>query len=278
MQIDLRDRVAVVTGGCSGIGLATALSLAQSGARVVVADRQLLATARQRLEPLNVVLVECDVRDEAAVARCVALAAGERGGVRHAAGGAAQAGQRPAGIDIAVHCAGIVMTGQIPEMSEESWDSCLDINLKGAFLLAKHVIPAMRARGGGAIVNMASNAGLLPRAHDPVYSTSKGALVALTRSLALSHAPERIRVNAVCPGPVSGTRIIDAELAAAADPEDLAAKIIRASPLCAALGRMVTCEEVAAAVLYLVSDAAEMVTGTALTIDGGKSLGVPPVR
>lgn len=274
MQIDLQGRVALVTGGCSGIGLATAQILAQSGARVVVADRLLRPRAQELLEPFGARWIECDVRDEAAVARSVELAesvsAADLGDGPRAAG--------VGGVDIAVHCAGIVMTGTIPEMSEESWDACLDINLKGAFLLAKRVIPAMRRRGGGAIVNMASNAGLLPRAHDPVYSTSKGALIALTRSLALSHAPDRIRVNAVCPGPVSGTRIIDDELAAAADSAGLAQRIIAASPLCAAHGRMVTCEEVAQAVLYLVSDAALMVTGTALAIDGGKSLGVPPPR
>lgn len=274
MQIDLRGRVALVTGGCSGIGLATAQILAQSGAQVVVADRVLRPQSLELLKPLGVRFYECDVRDEAAVARGVKLA--ESISDVELDDGRGAAGVR--GVDIAVHCAGIVMTGAIPEISAESWDACLDINLKGAFLLAKWVIPAMQRRGGGAIVNMASNAGLLPRAHDPVYSTSKGALLALTRSLALSHAPDRIRVNAVCPGPVSGTRIIDEELATAADPTALAQRIISASPLCAAHGRMVTCAEVAQAVLYLVSDAALMVTGTALTIDGGKSLGVPPPR
>lgn len=260
MQVDLRQRVALVTGGSSGIGKATASSLAQAGARVVVADWKLPDEARQQLEPLGVRFLPCDVRSEADVARCVNHAAGD------------------AGLDIVVHSAGIVMTGPIPSMTEEAWDACLDTNFKGAFLLAKHAIPWLQRRGGGSIVHIASNAGLLPRAHDPVYSTSKGALIALTRSLALSHAADRIRVNAVCPGPVAGTRIIDDELRAAADPEQLAERIRRASPLCDAWGRMVTCAEVAQSVLYLVSDAAIMVTGTALTIDGGKSLGVPAPR
>jgi NAD(P)-dependent dehydrogenase (short-subunit alcohol dehydrogenase family) len=134
----------------------------------------------------------------------------------------------------------------------------------------------MQARGGGAIVNVSSNAGLLPRAHDPIYSTSKGALNAFTRSLALSHAADRIRVNAVCPGPVSDTGIMNADLAKAADPAALAQRMLDASPLANAFGRMITPDEVAQAVLYLVSDAAAMVTGTCLAIDGGKSLGVPP--
>ena len=166
--------------------------------------------------------------------------------------------------------------GQVPEVTEAEWDACLDTNLKGAFMTSKHAIPAMRQRGGGAIVNIASNSGLLPRAHDPVYSTSKAALLAFTRSLALCHASERIRVNAVCPGPVQDTRIINDELDRSVDPLAVARHIIDASPLCRAIGRMVLPAEIAQAVLYLVSDAAILVTGSTLAIDGGKSLGVPP--
>src|SRR5262249_6516007 len=136
----------------------------------------------------------------------------------------------------------------------------------------------LRAGGGGAIVVTASNAGLLPRAHDPVYSTSKMALVAFVKSLALCHARDRIRVNAVCPGPVGDTGMMNADLAAASDRAAAANQFIAASPLAKAFGRMITPEEVAQAILYLVSDAAAMVTGTAIAIDGGKSLGVPPVE
>jgi len=127
-------------------------------------------------------------------------------------------------------------------------------------------------------VNTASNAGLLPRAHDPVYSISKLALVGLTKSLALCHAGDRIRVNCVCPGPVAQTGIMDSDLTAQADPDTAAANYIAASPLARAWGRMITPDEVAESILYLVSDAAAMVTGTAIAIDGGKSLGVPPRR
>jgi NAD(P)-dependent dehydrogenase (short-subunit alcohol dehydrogenase family) len=134
----------------------------------------------------------------------------------------------------------------------------------------------MQQRGGGTIVNVSSNAGLLPRAHDPVYSISKAALVALTRSLALCHARDRIRVNAVCPGPVSDTGMMNADLAAADDAQATARKFIEASPLALAQGRMIAPAEVAAAILYLVIDASAMVTGTIVAIDGGKSLGVPP--
>jgi len=232
--------------------------LARHGARVFVGDYRLRPENNEAFRAAGIQQQPCDVRQSADVSRLVEAAIGAAGGV-----------------DILVHSAGVVMVGQIPEMSEADWDACLDTNLKGAFLLSRLVIPSMRARGGGVIVNVSSNAGLLPRAHDPIYSTSKGALNAFTRSLALSHAGDRIRVNAVCPGPVSETGIMDADLEKAADPAATAQRMIDASPLAKAFNRMITPQEVAEAILYLVSDAAAMVTGTMIAIDGGKSLGVP---
>jgi NAD(P)-dependent dehydrogenase (short-subunit alcohol dehydrogenase family) len=167
------------------------------------------------------------------------------------------------------------MVGPITAIGEDDWDRCLDTNLKAAFFGCQHAVRHMLGRGG-AIVNTASNAGLLPRAHDPVYSISKQALVGLTRALALCLAPENIRVNCVCPGPVGETGMMNADLERSDDPEAMARQFIAASPLAHALGRMIRPEEVAEAILYLVSDAAAMVTGTAVAIDGGKSLGVPP--
>jgi NAD(P)-dependent dehydrogenase (short-subunit alcohol dehydrogenase family) len=257
-KIDLTGRAAIVTGGASGIGRAAALLLAAHGARVFVGDYQLRPENEDAFRAADIHQQPCDVRRSEDVARLVEAAVSAAGG-----------------IDMLVHSAGIVMVGQIPERSEADWDACLDTNLKGAFLLARLVIPSMKARGGGVIVNVSSNAGLLPRAHDPIYSTSKGALNAFTRSLALSHAGDRIRVNAVCPGPVSETGIMDADLHRAADPAATAQRMIDASPLARAFNRMITPQEVAHAILYLVSDAAAMVTGTMIAIDGGKSLGVP---
>jgi NAD(P)-dependent dehydrogenase (short-subunit alcohol dehydrogenase family) len=260
-KLDLTNRVAIVTGGASGIGRATALLLARHEARVFVGDYQLRGENDAIFQAAGIHQQHCDVRHSADVSRLVEAAVSVAGGV-----------------DILVNNAGIVMVGQVTDLSEADWDACLDTNLKAAFLFARLVIPSMRARGGGAIVNISSNAGLLPRAHDPVYSTSKGALNAFTRSLALSHAADRIRVNAVCPGPVSETGIMDADLQRAADRSAAAQQMIDASPLARAFGRMITPEEVAQAVLYLVSDAAAMVTGACLPIDGGKSLGVPDNR
>lgn len=255
---NLQGRTAIVTGGASGIGRATALLLAQHGAQVFVGDFRPLAENAEPFARLGIVQTQCDVRAAADVDLLV------------------EAATATGGVDILVNNAGIGMVKQIPDVTEEEWDACLDTNLKAAFLFSRRVIPWMRRRGGGAIVNISSNAGLLPRAHDPVYSTSKGALVAFTKSLALSHAADRIRVNAVCPGPVGDTGMMNADLAKAADPQATAQQFIDASPLARAFGRMISPEEVAQAVLYLVSDFAAMVTGTSIAIDGGKSLGVPP--
>jgi NAD(P)-dependent dehydrogenase (short-subunit alcohol dehydrogenase family) len=257
---ELAGRVAIVTGGASGIGRSTALLLAERGARVFVGDYRLRPENEEVFHAQGIRQQPCDVRRDEDVTRLVESAVQEGGGV-----------------DILVHSAGIVMVRPITAASEDDWDACLDTNFKSAYLLARRVIPAMCERGGGAIVNVSSNAGLLPRAHDPVYSTSKGALNALTKSLALSHARDRIRVNAVCPGPVSETGIMDNDLAKASNPAAKAQEMIDASPLARAHRRMITPREVAQAILYLVSDSAAMVTGTMIAIDGGKSLGVPPL-
>lgn len=254
----LSSRTAVVTGGADGIGRATALLLAREGARVFVGDFHPLAENEVHFARLGIIQRACDVRVE--------------GDVKQLIDGAVQATGR---LDILINNAGIGLVKQITEVSEQEWDAVLDTNLKGAFLGCKHAIPHLRRGGGGSIINTASNAGLLPRAHDPVYSISKIALVGLTRSLALCHARDRIRINCVCPGPVGETGMMNASFREAADPAALATQLIAASPLANACGRMITPEEVAQAILYFASDASAMVTGTALAIDGGKSLGVP---
>lgn len=256
---DLTGRVAVVTGAAGGIGRATAILLAEHGARVTAADFKLDSTNDEPYRKLGITQTLCDVRREEPLQKLID-----------------ETVTRFGRIDILVNNAGIGMVAPITEVSESDWDNCIDTNLKGPFFGSKHAIRHMQKTGGGAIVNTASNAGLLPRAHDPVYSISKLALVGLTKSLALCHAKDRIRINAVCPGPVEETGMMNDDLAAAADPEALRRQMIAASPLARAEGRMIRPEEVAAAILYLVSDAAAMVTGTAIAIDGGKSLGVPP--
>lgn len=255
----LAGRTAVVTGGASGIGRAAAVRLARAGARVFIGDVRLHADTDALFGELRIEQSSCDVRQLDQLQRLVDTAA-----------------ERTGRLDILISNAGITQVGQVDDISEAQWDACLDTNLKAAFFGAKFALPHMRRAGGGAIVHTASNAGLLPRAHDPVYSISKLALVGLTKSLALSHSKDGIRVNCVCPGPVSGTGIMQHDLDDEADPAAAAERIINASPLGRFHHRMMTPEEIAETILYLVSDAALMVTGTAIAIDGGKSLGVPP--
>ncbi len=256
---DLTGRVAVVTGGASGIGRATALLLSEHGARVWVGDVRPLTENDADFSERGITQLECDVRRLTDLERLIDTAA-EAGGQ----------------LDILVSNAGIGMVKQITEVSEEDWDRCLDTNLKAVFFGAKYAVKHMLNNGGGAIVNTASNAGLLPRAHDPVYSISKQGVVGLTKSLALCHGKDRIRVNCVCPGPVGDTGMMNADLDRAEDREATIRQFIRPSPLAHAYERMITPAEVAASILYLVSDSAVMVTGTSIGIDGGKSLGVPP--
>ena len=259
MTVDLSGRTAVVTGGASGIGRATAVAIAEAGGRVFVGDVALRPENEEPYQTLGIEQTVCDVTQLDQLQSLI--------------DGAAESTGR---LDILVNNAGIVLVGQVDEIDEVDWDRCLDTNLKAAFFGVKFALPHMRRGGGGAVVNTASNAGLLPRAHDPAYSISKQALVGLTRSLALCHSKDRVRVNCVCPGPVSATEIMESDLRAQPDPTAAAERVIAASPLAEALGRMVTPEEVASAILYLVGEAGEMVTGTAVAIDGGKSLGVPP--
>ena len=261
MEPDLSGRVAVVTGGANGIGRATATLLASHGATVHVGDYRPLEENEPKFAELGIVQKQCDVRVGADIQRLI--------------DGAVEVSGR---LDILVNNAGVGMVKQVLDVTEDDWNACIDTNLKAAFFGSKHAIRHMLKSGGGAIVNTASNAGILPRAHDPVYSISKLAIVGLTKSLALCHSKDRIRVNAVCPGPVGDTGMMNADLDAAADRDAAIQSFIAASPIARASGRMIQPEEVAQAVLYLVSDAALMVTGTAIAIDGGKSLGVPPAE
>lgn len=255
-EANLNRQVAVITGGASGIGRATAKILARQGARVLVGDHNCSTENESAFQELGIAQVECDVRRESDLRELIDRADAINGSV-----------------SILVNCAGINMAGQIPDITEDQWDACLDTNLKGAFFASKYAIRSMCRGGGGAIVNISSNAGVTPRADDPVYCISKAALIALTRSLALCHGRDKIRVNAVCPGPVGDTGMMEDALNSSSNREDVWSRLVDASPMARALDRMITPDEIAQSVLYLVSDAAVMVTGTVVGIDGGKSLG-----
>ena len=251
--------MAIVTGAAGGIGYTTALLLAKQGYRVVSCDIKPPAQPFPPDPNWKHHLI-ADVTSVEALSDVVETAS-QLGTIR-----------------ALVNNAGVGLIKQVEDVTEQEWDHVLGVNLKSAFFATKLVVPHMKKAGAGSVVNVSSNAGILPRAHDPVYSTSKMALVAMTRSLALCLSSDNIRVNSVCPGPVSNTGMVDDELRRCRDREAAMKRVIEACPLGAVQGRLITTDEVAQSIAYLLSDAASMITGTALTIDGGKSLGVPPAN
>ncbi|MHB8469876.1 MAG: SDR family NAD(P)-dependent oxidoreductase [Gaiellaceae bacterium] len=217
---------ALVTGGGSGIGAAVARRLAAEGADVIAAD----------LVP-GAGLVQLDVRDEAQVA------------------------ETARDIDVLVNAAGIGSTTNAPDTPSSVWDDVFAVNARGTFLCCKHAIPGMVARGGGSIVNVASVAALVGFKNRAAYCASKGAVVALTRALALDHVEDGVRVNAVCPGTVDSPWVRRLVEEAGESLDALRAR----QPM----GRLGTPEEIASAIAYLASDSAAFVTGSVFTIDGG---------
>ena len=235
--MQLRDRVAVVTGGSSGIGLATARLFQAEGAKVAVLDMQ--------PAPADLRRIDCDVSQEDPVERAFETIAKELGAP-----------------DVLVNCAGVAARQTVAEQSEEGWNACLDVNLRGVFLCSKHAIRRMPAKGS--IIHVSSVTGIVGVRNRSAYSASKGAIVALTRTMALDYAGRGIRVNCICPGFVR-TPLIGALLR---DP-DRTAKITALHPL----GRLGEPEDIAKAMLFLASDQSSWITGQALAVDGGFSAG-----
>ncbi|PYV24658.1 MAG: short chain dehydrogenase [Acidobacteria bacterium] len=249
MPRSLEGKVALITGGSSGIGRVAALAFAREGARVVLGNRRVEegeeTVRRVRETGGEALVVRTDVTRAADVEALVAKAV-----------------QTYGRLDCAFNNAG--MTGDMArtaECTEENWDRTLNVNLKGVWLAMKYEILQMLNQGGGAIVNNASVAGLVGMRGGPAYSASKGGVVQLTRTAALEYAKAGIRVNAVCPGFVATPMT---EEHTRTNP-DLEAWIKRIQPM----GRLATPEEVAEAVVWLCSDAASFVTGHPLVLDGG---------
>src|SRR5262250_426508 len=248
----LRGKVAAVTGGASGIGEATVRRFVTEGAKVAFADRDVERGKRVEAEITasggEVVFVEAHVEREVEAATFVQ-----------------QAAHRFGRFDILVNNAGVRLYHTVEEASAESWDEILGVNLKGYAYCAKAAIPLLRQAAPGSIVNVASVRSVTSIGKTTQYDTTKAAVAGLTRGMAADHAPDGIRVNAVCPGPIftpfheRRTRELGRNLEKYR--EDAAKSTI--------LKRPGTPEEVAACILFLASDDASFVTGTLLFVDGG---------
>jgi NAD(P)-dependent dehydrogenase (short-subunit alcohol dehydrogenase family) len=250
-EVDLRlkDRVALVTGGGSGIGKATAELFAREGARVAVADcaqdsasevvREIRADGGEGF------FVQTDVSDSAQVARMVEAVL-----------------QAYGRIDVLFNGAGVLYYGTVLETDEQAWNRVLSINLTGTYLCCRAVLPHMIRQGGGSIINVASTVG----AHDAcanavAYVTSKGGVTLFTKAMAIDHAKQGVRVNALVPGATDTPMIRKA----------LSAEALDALAASHPIGRLGRPEELAKAVLFLASDEASFVTGTAMYVDGGQT-------
>lgn len=249
-RMELKDKVCIVTGGASGIGLAIATLFAGEGAKVVIADVN-GAAAQETAREIGALGIGCDVSSDSSVGEMVAKALEIYGR-----------------IDVLVNNAGFGLLGTVLTTTEQQWDRLMAVNLKGMFLCARHVIPHMAAAGGGAIVNTTSYTATSAIGNRAAYVASKGAISALTRAMAIDHAKEGIRVNAVAPGTIDSpyfTRIFESS----SDPKGLRA----AFEARAVQGRMGRAEEIAEAFLFLASDRSRFCTGSILTMDGGSSIG-----
>ncbi|MGB7603020.1 MAG: glucose 1-dehydrogenase [Candidatus Sulfotelmatobacter sp.] len=247
----LHGKTAIITGGAGGIGRATALLFAREGAAVSIVDLNQeagLAVVQEISSGGGRAIFErADVTRAADCRRVIERTSKQFGGAQ-----------------ILFNNAGIIRRASVVDISEEDWDQVMAVNVKSVFLMSREVIPLMARAGGGSIINTASGWGLAGGARAAAYCASKGAVVLLTKAMAIDHGRENIRVNCICPGDTD-TAMLRSEARQLGQAEDKFLSDSAKRPL----GRVGTADEIAQAALYLASDASTFVTGTSLVVDGG---------
>jgi meso-butanediol dehydrogenase / (S,S)-butanediol dehydrogenase / diacetyl reductase len=255
MSARFEGKVAIVTGGASGIGLASARRLLEEGATVVIADIS-AAAGEQAVVDLRgaglerVEAIATDVADDVSVAAMVTATV-----------------ERHRHVDVLFNNAGIFIPGTVAEMAVADWDRVIGVNLRSVFLVSRHVVPHMVAQGYGAIVNNASIAAVVGDVNGAAYCASKGGVGQLTRAMALDHARQGIRVNAICCAEIDTPLFEREAVQIGMTVEEYRAVLNEAHPV----GRIGLPSEAAAAVAFLASDDASFITGTLLNVDGGYS-------
>ena len=247
----LANKVALITGGTSGIGEATARLFSQEGARVAITGRSAERGQKvvQAIEQAggNAIFMDCDVRSAEQCRRAVEQTISAFGR-----------------LDVLFNNAGVYYPHTALDCSEEEWDLQIDINLKGTFLMSKYALPPMIAQGGGVIINNSSGWGLVGGDAAVAYCASKGGVVLLTKAMAIDHGRQGIRVNCICPGDVDTPMLPDDARRRGLNWEDYLAGAANRP-----MGRIGTAEEIAKAALFLASDDSSFMTGASLVVDGG---------